>query len=378
MKIPVGPIDLLIIQGSSFCNIDCSYCYLPDRASTKKISTDTVIKSVQTLFDENLVKDEFSIVWHAGEPMAVKLPFYREIYERLKEITPEGIKIRQHIQTNATLINQEWCDFFKESGMIIGISCDGPQFIHDKFRLNRKGKGTFESTMKGVELLKKNDIPFSAIAVLTSFALDYPVEIYNFFKELGCRSLGFNIDEEDGVNVRSTIQSEQEVKLKHFWKTIYNMQLDAENYIHVREIFGFNEMFLKNNFEGNQFHLGQMLRPMKIISLDTDGNFSTFSPELLGMTDEKYGDFSLGNVNDSGYMAALETPKFKRMFTEIMAGIRMCKESCDYFDVCGGGAPSNKLYENGSFASTETKYCKYSRKIIVDSIVEKTEELLNV
>jgi uncharacterized protein len=77
-------------------------------------------------------------------------------------------------------------------------------------------------------------------------------------------------------------------------------------------------------------------------------------------------------------MAALETPKFKRMFTEIMAGIGMCKESCDYFDVCGGGAPSNKLYENGSFASTETKYCKYSRKIIVDSIVEKTEELLNV
>lgn len=376
MSVPVGPIELLIVQGSPFCNIDCKYCYLPDRGNKKKISLSTVEIAVRKIFDEKLVKKEFSIVWHAGEPTAMNIDFYEKVTELLERIVPEGYKVNQHIQTNATLINQEWCDFFKSSKMIVGVSIDGPQFIHDANRLTRSGKGTFEKTMEGIGLLKANDIEFSAIAVITSVSLDYPNEIYNFFKELGPRSLGFNIDEEDGANLKSTIQLEQEQKLRNFWSTIYNLQLQKDNYIHIREIFGFNEMLLKTDFEENKFPFGQMVAPLKIITLDTDGNFTTFSPELIGMKDANYVNFNLGNVHTDSFRGILQSEKFNKMFGEIMTGIKLCSETCDYFKMCGGGAPSNKLYENKSFATTETKYCKYSRKIVIDSILDKMEECL--
>jgi uncharacterized protein len=377
MKIPIGPLELLIIQGSPFCNIDCKYCYLPDRQSKKKISLETVEVAIKKAFEENLVKNEFSIVWHAGEPMALDIEFYLKVTETLDKIVPDGFKVNQHIQTNATLINQDWCDFFKKSKMIVGVSIDGPEFIHDAKRVTRSGKGTFQKTMDGINLLKKNGIEFSAIAVVTDTSLDYPNEIYEFFKKLGVRSVGFNIDEEDGINLVSSIQNEQEEKLRYFWKIIYGLQLKKDNYLHIREIFGFNQMFLYINLEEQRVHLGQMTTPLKIITLDTDGNFTTFSPELIGMKDERFQDFTLGNVHTDSYRSVLNTDKFKLMFSEIMTGIKLCSESCDYFKLCGGGAPSNKLYENKSFASTETKYCKYSRKIIIDSIIDEMDFCLN-
>jgi uncharacterized protein len=376
MNILVGPIELLIIQGSPFCNIDCKYCYLPDRANKKKISLATVETAIRKIFDEKLVKEEFSIVWHAGEPTAINIEFYEQVTELLDSIVPDGYKVNQHIQTNATLINQEWCDFFKRSKMIIGVSIDGPQFIHDANRVTRSGKGTYDKTMEGINLLKANNIEFSAIAVITATSLDYPNEIYSFFKELGPRTLGFNIDEEDGANLKSTIQVEQEQKLRNFWSTIYDLQLQKDNYLHIREIFGFNEMLLKSDFEAHKFPFGQMVAPLKIITLDTDGNFTTFSPELIGMKDESYINFNLGNVHTDSFRSILQSEKFNKMFGEIMTGIKLCSETCDYFKMCGGGAPSNKLYENKSFATTETKYCKYSRKIIIDSILAKMEDCL--
>jgi len=376
MNIPVGPIDLLILQGSPFCNIDCKYCYLPNRRDTKKISLDTVEKAVRNVFADRLVKKEFSIVWHAGEPMALPITFYEEVCSMLERVVPPGYTVHQHIQTNATLINAEWCAFFKRSGMIVGVSIDGPQFIHDANRLSRAGRGTYEKVLHGIQLLKEHGIPFSAIAVITSLSLDYPAEIYDFFEKLGPRSLGFNIDEEDGANQKSTIQAEQEQKLKRFWAALYDLQLRKDHYVHIREIFGFNEMLLKTDFGKNYLPFGQMVTPLKIITIDTEGNFTTFSPELIGMKDERYGDFTLGNVHRLGYREALESEKFHRMFREIMTGIRMCSETCDYFKMCGGGAPSNKLYENKSFATTETRYCKYSRQMIVDSILGKMEESL--
>lgn len=376
MRIPTGPIDLLIVQGSPFCNIDCKYCYLPDRLDKKRISVDTVETAVRKLFEEKLVWKEFSIVWHAGEPLAVPLEFYKEVFERIKKITPEGFKIVQHIQSNATLITQEWCDFIKEAGIRIGVSIDGPQFIHDHNRITRNGKGTFEKAMAGVELLKKNEISFTNIAVITSLSLDYAEELFYFFKGLNPASLGFNIDEEDGANTKSTIQGEQEEKLRRFWKTMYKLQLQKDNYIHIREIFGFNEMLVNGDFSKDPQSLGQMLRPYKIITIDTEGNFTTFSPELIGMKDDRFGNFNLGNINTGGFREALNSEKFATMYKEIMQGVKMCKETCDYFRECGGGAPSNKLYENGSFATTETNYCKFSRKVIVDSILDCIEEAL--
>lgn len=375
---PIGPIDLLIFQSTSFCNLDCKYCYLPDRNSKNKISIDKIETTLRNIVSEKLISEKFSIVWHAGEPTVLPIDFYKEVNKLIESIIPKDIIVNQHIQTNATLIDDEWCKFFIESGMKVGVSLDGPQHINDRNRVLRNGKGTFDQIMRGIELLKKHSIEFSVISVLTDYSLDFPDEIYRFFRNLGVKSLCFNMDEEDGVNTKSTLSNATDVKMKEFWKRMYQLQMNLDDYQHIREIHGFNEALLKGNFSSNPFYFGQMTQPMKILTIDANGNFTTFSPELLGMNDKKFSDFNFGNIASDSFSSIRENEKFNLVFKEILEGIKKCHDTCDYFSFCGGGAPSNKLYENGTFNSAETKFCKYSKKILVDAFLEEIETNLHV
>jgi uncharacterized protein len=116
--------------------------------------------------------------------------------------------------------------------------------------------------------------------------------------------------------------------------------------------------------------------PLAIINVDVDGNFSSFSPELLGMKHESFGDFILGNFLHSGIEELMTSPKFQRMTQEIQAGVKACQASCEYFHFCGGGAPSNKLFENGSFQSAETLHCRMNKKVVTDIVLSRMETML--
>lgn len=373
MKTTLGPIDLLIFQSTSFCNLDCKYCYLPDRHLKHKIKSETIGLALKKIVEEKLISDEFSIVWHAGEPTVLPVEFYREVLELIKQIIPANVKVNQHIQTNGTLLNDEWCAFFKESEMKVGVSLDGPKHITDRNRVQRNGKGAFDQIMRGIELLRKYEIEFSVIAVLSAYSLDYPEEIYSFFKEINVQSLCFNMEEEEGIHTQSSLNETTEEKLKAFWQKIFRLQLNKENYIHIREVQGFIETFIKGNFKSNPLHIGQMTHPLRILSIDTEGNFSTFSPELLGMKDEQFGNFCFGNIHRDKFSSIVKNDLFQQISLQIESGIKKCRDSCSYFNFCDGGAPSNKLYENGSFDSTETKYCRHSKKILVDCFLEEIE-----
>jgi uncharacterized protein len=132
--------------------------------------------------------------------------------------------------------------------------------------------GTLRQIVKMSQALRANNIEFSVISVLTDYSLDYADEIYNFFFDLGnVRSLGFNMDEEDGVNTKSTLTDEVSPKLKSFWKRIFQLQLNPDRYLHIREIFAFNELLLKGNFNINPLTWTQMTQPLKILTIDTNG-----------------------------------------------------------------------------------------------------------
>jgi uncharacterized protein len=376
VKMKTGPIELLIFQSTSFCNINCKYCYLPDRDNKSKIDISIIENTIKKIVEENLIENQFSIVWHAGEPTVLPISFYENINQIISKYVPENIIVNQHIQTNATLINDEWCEFFKRANFKVGVSLDGPKHINDRNRVLRNGKGTFDLSIKGIELLKQHGIEFSVISVLTDYSLDFAEEIYDFFFDLMPNSLCFNIDEEDGANLKSSIDTNQIERLKTFWSKIYQLQLNKDKYIHIREIFGFSEVLLKGNFSGNEINSGQMIEPLKILSIDTEGNFSTFSPELLGMKDEKYIDFNFGNIKTDNFKSIENNPKFLSIYSEINSGVEKCRKECDYFSFCGGGAPSNKYYENKSFNSTSTKYCTFGKKILIDTFLEEIENIL--
>jgi uncharacterized protein len=115
----------------------------------------------------------------------------------------------------------------------------------------------------------------------------------------------------------------------------------------------------------------QVLSPFGIVSVDWRGGFSTFSPEVLGLSDPRFGDFVFGSVLDGPVLRALDNPKFAAVHEEIVRGVEMCRAQCAHFEFCGGGYPSNKLAENGTFASSETQDCSIRVKTIVDLIAER-------
>ena len=369
-----GPLRLVVIQPTTFCNLDCSYCYLPDRKSKYKLSLDLLEPIFKKIFASQLVDRGFTVVWHAGEPLTVPISFYESacnIIEQLnQEINSNPYDISHSIQTNGTLITQAWCDFFQEYNLKVGVSIDGPAFIHDAYRQTRKGIGTHASTMGGISLLQKNNIDFGVIAVLTEKSLDYPDEIFNFFRENRIRDVGFNVEEIEGIHRFSSLQkADVEKRYRHFMQRLYELVKETKGNFRVREFEDARRLICS---EGKEIK-GQGT-PFSIINIAYNGNFSTFSPELLSMESSTYGDFIIGNILHDNFESVVKTDKFQRINRDIQAGVKSCQKTCQYFSVCGGGAPSNKYFENGSFRTTETLYCRYTIKIITDIVLEDIEK----
>jgi len=375
-------VDLLVIQPTPFCNINCDYCYLPDRNSGKRISLPILRKTIENIFVNKMVGERLSIVWHAGEPLVLPIAFYEEAFAAISSLAIGKKKITHSIQSNGVLINDEWCRFIKEHNINLGLSIDGPSFIHDAHRKTRRGLGTHKQAMRGVEILQKQGVDFHVISVITDCGLDYPDEIFNFFIENGITRVGFNIEEIEGAHQASTlVGTDVDERIKKFLQRLYELQKKAKGLVKIREFENAFRAITNGGIdsEGGDISMrNDQVRPYKILSVDCDGNFSTFSPELLGLKSDLYGDFCFGNVQVNAFPEMTRGSKFKRVFADIQTGVKLCSETCGYYFLCGGGAPSNKYYENGSFASTETMYCRYTIKLPVDIVLADLEVALDI
>lgn len=315
------------------------------------------------LAEPDLVPHRITVVWHAGEPMVLSPAFYREAFDIVQQCNKRGVVVEHAFQTNGTLITQEWCDFIRNSGIKIGISLDGPKHFHDRYRVDRNGRGTFDKAMRGLSLLRQNDIPFHIIGVLTRESISHPDELWNFFSATGCEKIGFNIDEIEGRNAHSSMAYTGATEAyAAFFHRFMQLRDAANSRIVIREI---DEMLDIIEFGASEVR-GTENIPLCIFSIGWDGGISTFSPELLGMKDANYNDFVYGNVAEHQPHEILHRENFRSVRSAIQRGVDMCRETCDYFLVCGGGSPSNKLYENGTFASTETIACRLRKKTLAE------------
>ncbi len=372
-------ITLLVLQPSPFCNINCDYCYLPNRTSTRRMPMEVLRQAIEKTFASDLVRGELTLIWHAGEPLAVPMSWYEEAFGFIAAATPPGARLRHSVQSNGTLINQAWCDFIKQHNISIGLSIDGPAFLHDAHRKTRRGEGTHAAGLRGLRLLRQNHISFHVIAVITREALGHAEEIYDFFEAEVVRNLGFNIEEVEADHAASSLGREHDEKVREFYSTIFRLQKERRTII-IRE-FDAAAQKIRSGVSLRQFDFpwfNEQVRPFGIVSVDCEGNFSTYSPELLGMTLQPYGDFSFGNVTRDHFSDALETPKFREVLADVQLGLKRCAETCSYYGYCGGGAPANKYYENGSFASSQTMYCRYSVQMPLDIALADIENDLAI
>ncbi|MGK7958234.1 MAG: cyclophane-forming radical SAM/SPASM peptide maturase GrrM/OscB [Crocosphaera sp.] len=373
-----APVRLVVIQSTSFCNLNCDYCYLPDRHLKSNLSLELIYPIFEKILTSPFIGKSLTVCWHLGEPLAVSISFYEEALKIINEVKKNinnDVVINYSIQTNGLFLTQAWCDFFKKHHFHIGVSLDGPAFIHDTHRKTRKGGKTHQATMNAINLLHKNKLDFYIIAVLTETSLDYPDEIFTFFKENGINQVGFNIEEVEGVNRTSSLQNRNiKERIKTFWQKFWQLSLETNGALQVREF----EIVSESIFKGGRNFINQMSYPFSIISIDNQGNFSTYSPELLTMKSIDYGDFILGNLLHDTLESVCHSDKFIRLYEDITKGVDMCQENCQYFKLCGGGAPSNKYWENDTFISSETMACQYNKQLVVDVVLEGLENHLGL
>lgn len=365
-------IQLLVVQPTPFCNIDCRYCYLPDRANKAVVAEETLINLFGQVFASGWAGDGLSVVWHAGEPMVLPVSFYRRAFALIEGLKPAGVGLTHSFQTNGTLLDDEWAEFIAEARINVGVSIDGPQRLHDLNRVTRAGRGTFERTIAGLRRLKQRGLPFHVISVLTAESLAAPKEMFDFYLSEGIEHVCFNVEESEGDH-RSESFSQIGIEdayyrfLSEFWRlsTAHPGKIRF-----IREIDSAQHNVLRPN-EASFFN--QLATPFAVTSMDCTGNIATFSPELLGLKNAAYDDFILGNVNRDRLIDMVDSPLLARMRTDIDAGIALCRETCEYFSVCGGGEPVNKLFENGAFATSETTYCRMTKMRVTDLILDRLE-----
>ena len=189
------PLYVMAKPIGASCNLRCDYCYYLEKSkyyedSKNTLMSDALLEEYIRQYMESHITGQALFVWHGGEPLLRPVSFYRKIIALQKKYA-KGRKFDNSIQTNGLLLNEEWCRFFKDNGWLVGLSIDGPEKLHNKYRLRANGKPTFSGVMRGVELLKRYDVEWNALAVVNNYNADYPLDFYRFFKEIECRFIQF-------------------------------------------------------------------------------------------------------------------------------------------------------------------------------------------
>ncbi|UCE50121.1 MAG: radical SAM protein, partial [Phycisphaerales bacterium] len=199
------PFTLLIKPSGSDCNVDCKYCFYKARAP--EVGEGRQRMSEQVL--EKLVKDYMALrfalagfAWQGGEPTLMGLDFYKKAVELQKKYGADGQEVGNSIQTNAILLNEQWCRFLHESKFLVGISIDGPKEYHDYYRPDHSGGGTWDRVMRAIDNCKKYNVEFNTLTLLNAKNADHPDEIFDFLTGLGVKFLQFipcvEVDPETG------------------------------------------------------------------------------------------------------------------------------------------------------------------------------------
>lgn len=189
------PLYVMLKPAGAHCNLACKYCYYLEKnnlydKSHRHIMSDEMLEQFTREYIEAQTMPQVLFTWHGGEPLMRSIDFYKKALTLQKKYA-RGRRIDNIIQTNGTMLTDEWCEFFAQNNWLVGISIDGPQEYHDHYRLTTTGNPSWQKVMHGIELLKKHHVEWNAMAVVNAYNANHPLEFYHFFKDNGCQYLQF-------------------------------------------------------------------------------------------------------------------------------------------------------------------------------------------
>jgi uncharacterized protein len=188
--------QIFVKPAGAVCNLDCQYCYYRDKSSLYPAANS--FRMPESLLEEYIVQHfeaapgpDIDFSWHGGEPTTLGIGFFKKVVELQRQHKPAGWRVRNGIQTNGILLDEEWCRFLASESFSVGLSLDGPAELHDPYRVTRGGKSTHAQTMRAYELLRKMHIHTDILCVVHNLNVRAPLAVYRFFRGIGCQYLGF-------------------------------------------------------------------------------------------------------------------------------------------------------------------------------------------
>jgi uncharacterized protein len=190
------PLYVMLKPVGAACNLRCSYCYYLDKKnlypeSKSYLLSNELLAKFTKDYLESQTMQQVLFTWHGGEALLRNIDFYKKALALQKQYG-RGIQIDNSLQTNGVLLTDEWCRFLKDNNFLVGISIDGPEHCHDRYRRGINNEPSFQKVLRGIELLKKHGVEYNAMAVVNDYNVNYPLEFYRFFKSIDCRFIQFS------------------------------------------------------------------------------------------------------------------------------------------------------------------------------------------
>lgn len=351
----------VVLQPTTLCNLDCSYCYLPFRRSRNEMSIEVASAVAEATRAWGEPDHPVGVVWHGGEPLAAGLGKFVALLDTFEPARRAGM-IQHYVQTNATLITDEWCETFDAYEVRIGVSIDGPAALN-ALRVDWNGKPAFDRIFRGIGRLRSHGIPFSLICVIGTESIDRHQELLDFLADLGAHTIGLNLEEVEGVNTR---RPPTPVQAETFWRHTIDWVRSRSTGPEIRDLERLAEYLGLIRAGGRDDWEARRLDPIPTIS--AAGEVVLLSPELADTTAPAYGDFVAGNVLTTPLVEIIQNAPHLGYVRDFLTGLERCRAECEFFDFCRGAQAANRYFENGSLATTETNYCKISRQSLVTAL----------
>ena len=365
------PMYVMLKPAGSLCNLRCKYCYYLEKDKLYKqcknhVISDELLEKFIKEYIEAQTTPQVLFTWHGGETLMRPISFYKRALE-LQRIYGRGRQIDNCIQTNGTLLTDEWCQFFKDNNFLVGVSIDGPQEFHDEYRRTATNKPTFVKVMNGINLLNKHGVEWNALAVVNDYNADYPLEFYRFFKQIGCKYIQFSpivervVKREDGLTLAPGMQG-GDAGLADFsitpeqWGNLLCTIFDEWVHNDVGEYF-------VQLFDATLANwVGQA--PGVCILAEECGHAGVmeFNGDVYSCDHFVYPEHLLGNLHTktiTEMMYSDQQNKFAKMKKQMLP--QQCKE-CKFLFACHGECPKNRFL-NDKYGNYGLNYlCKGYRQ----------------
>ncbi len=334
------PFHVIIKPIGAVCNLRCSYCYYLEKSrlypETKTFRMpDTLLEEFTRRYisaqPDHIREVHFS--WQGGEPTLLGLKFFQKAVALQKRFQRPGLRIFNTMQTNGTLLDDEWGKFLHDENFLMGISLDGPEETHDRYRINPSGRGSFASVMQGLEVLKKHSVEFNTLTVVNRLNGSQPLRTYDFLKQTGSRFFQFIPIVERDESGHMTSQSTGTRQWGRFLMGIFDRWLEMDvGEIFIQHFDVFLGLFM-NLPSALCVHAQTCGRA---VALEHNG-------DLYSCDHFVFTDHFLGNILDTSLVDMLDG-EFQILFGDNKKkGLPLFCRQCRYLTLCNGGCPAHRF-----------------------------------